>query len=72
MNMCLVKKGSYVEIQMLKEILEENNINCLVKSEHGEGFVLSTGGYLEEYTLYVNEDDVVLANSLSDSFIGGE
>ncbi len=70
MKMSIVKKGKYIEIQMLKEILEDNNIKCYVSSEHGEGFVMSTGNFMVEYTLFVNSDDFVEASAICDSFIG--
>ncbi len=68
MEMYAVKKGNYIETQIMKEILENNDINCLVKSQNGEGFVISTGSLTEEYTLYVMPEDVREAENILESF----
>ncbi len=66
--MGVVKRGTYIEISMAKELLEANGIRCLVKSEHGEGFVIKTGNFFEEYTLYVMQCDLDIAMSICESF----
>jgi hypothetical protein len=63
-EMVLVFKGYRVPVEMAKGILENNKIPCLMKSKHGAGFIMKTGGILEEYFLYVNPEDEEKAKEL--------
>ncbi|MDO5650223.1 MAG: DUF2007 domain-containing protein [Gallicola sp.] len=64
----LVKKSNKIDIELAKGLLENNHIPCLVKTEHGEGFVLRAGGMLEEYFLYVKPEDAKTAKAICDAY----
>ena len=52
-----ILRGDYVDISLAKNLLEKNGIACLMKSEHGAGFVIQTGGAFEQYDLFVSSED---------------
>lgn len=68
MDMVMVLKGSRLPIEMAKEVLGNNNIPCMMQSQHGAGFVMKTGGLFEEYYLYVNPEDLEKAQELCQYF----
>ncbi|HHV42156.1 MAG TPA: DUF2007 domain-containing protein [Clostridiaceae bacterium] len=53
----LVFTGAYIDVELAKGLLENNNIPFLLKSQHGSGFVIRAGYVLEKYYLYVHRKD---------------
>ncbi len=67
MEPSLIMRGSFIDVSMVKELLEEKGIPCLMRSDHGAGFVIQTGGLLEDYYLYVAQGDEHKAVALRES-----
>ncbi len=67
MEQIMVFRGPFIDVSMAKEVLENNGIPCLMRSEHGERFILRTGGLLEDYFLYVSREEEEKARELLQS-----
>lgn len=63
-----VFSGTRIYVEMLKEILENNDIPCLINTGNRLPFDIYPGGALEVYDLYVNASDAEKAIDLC-SFI---
>jgi hypothetical protein len=66
-TICLFSGGSHHEALNVKEILESNNITCLMPNEHVSGVMphlsLTTGGY----TIFVSAAQFIQAGELLNS-----
>jgi len=60
-----IQSGGKLDISLLKGILEENGIKTIVKSNHGQGFVIRAGNLFEEYHLFVQAENEVSAKELA-------
>ncbi len=68
MDTVKIFSGTRIYVEMLKEILENNNIPCLINTGNRLPFDLYPGGAFEVYDLYVNPEDAERAIDLC-SFI---
>lgn len=60
-DLVIVFNGSRFEADLAKGLLEGAGIPHVLTSEHGAGFVLRVGSILEQYYIYVNQEDQELA-----------
>lgn len=68
MDTVKIFSGTRIYVEMLKEILENNDIPCLINTGKRLPFDIYPGGALEIYDLYVNSEDAETAIDLC-SFI---
>jgi hypothetical protein len=70
-DLILLFTGSEINANILKEILNDNQIGCLVKNEMRSGLTAGFGGgYLEaEASLYVTNEHFERAKVLLDEFL---
>lgn len=70
MDLISVFEGSFIEASIAKEILEEEDIFSLLQSEHGEGFLIKTGGSaFERYQLFVEPEYAEEARQICQAFV---
>lgn len=69
LNLVLVTEGKSFDISLKENLLKNNGIPCLIQSEYGSGFVMQAGNLLENYKLYVAEENLNRARELLDSEI---
>lgn len=70
-DLILLFTGSEINANVLQEILQDNQIGCLVKNDMKSGLTAGFGGgYVEaEARLYVSEKNIEKAKVLLDEFL---
>lgn len=68
MDLVVLKVGNREEILLLRGILESNQIDAIVETRQGAGFVMRAGNLLEEYSLLVRDADEARARELLEAF----
>lgn len=70
MDLISIFQGSFIEASIAKEILDEEGIPSILQSEHGEGFLIKTGGSaFETYHLFVEAQDAEEAARICEGFL---
>lgn len=70
MDLITIFEGSFIEASIAKEILDEEDIFSMLQSEHGEGFLINTGGSaFERYQLLVKPEDGEEARQICQAFL---
>lgn len=73
MDVICIFEGSFIEVSIAKDILDDEGIACFMQSEHGEAFLLKTGGTaFERYQLYVNPEQAEEARQICQAFLEGD